>query len=222
VNKEHTNQLVESQTFLIVTDTYEQVNGVSTTYKNLELIAKKRGLRLQILHPGIFKWVPMPFYPEIQLAIQPIKLWQTLNKIKPDFMHIATEGAMGFVARKWCQRHNKTFTSAYHTKFPEYLKVILGVPEKYTYAYLRRFHTAAKATFITTHSMHNELTAHGFTHLVIWTRGVADNLISQHAPPVNTQKLRVLSVGRVSKEKNLDALCAYQHDFDINIVGDGH
>lgn len=206
---------------VIVTDTYEQVNGVSTTYKNLEKVAEKRGQDLTIVHPGLFKWLPMPFYPEIQLSVQPIRLWMTLNKLNPDKLHVATEGAMGFVARRWCKWHNKPFTSSYHTKFPEYLKVILGVPEKWTYWYLRKFHSAAKATFVTTQSVYNELTAQGFKNLVVWTRGVADDLISVQRHHASSNKLRVLNVGRVSKEKNLDALCQYQDEFDITIVGNG-
>jgi glycosyltransferase involved in cell wall biosynthesis len=211
---------------IIVTDTYQQTNGVSTTYKNLEKVASKRGRALQILHPGLYNWVPMPGYPEIQLAIQPIKFWQTLNKINPEKIHIATEGSMGLVARTWCRWHKKTFTTSYHTKFPEYLKVMFGVPLRFTYWYMRKFHSKAKATFITTPSVKNELTNQGFKNLVIWTRGVADdlvhnNLLHEEIQPVNSEKLRVLYVGRVSREKNIAALCQYENDFEITVVGNG-
>lgn len=213
---------VKHQKMVIVTDTYEQVNGVSTTYKNLEKVAEKRDLDLKIVHPGLFKWLPMPFYPEIQLCIQPVRVWITLNKLKPNKVHIATEGAMGFVARRWCKWHQKPFTTSYHTKFPEYLKVMLGVPETFTYWYLRKFHSAAKATFVTTQSVYDELTAVGFNNLVVWTRGVSEDLVSTHVSKKSQKdKLRVLNVGRVSKEKNLDSLCQHQDDFDITIVGDG-
>lgn len=215
-------ETAKTNKMVIVTDTYEQVNGVSTTYKNLEKIAEKRALDLTIVHPGLFKWLPMPFYPEIQLSVQPIRLWMTLNRLKPDNVHIATEGAMGFVARRWCKWHNKSFTTSYHTKFPEYLKVILGVPEKWTYWYLRKFHSAAKTTFVTTQSVYDELRAEGFQNLVVWTRGVASDLVSvKQQAATRQEKLRVLNVGRVSKEKNLDALCQYQDDFAITVVGDG-
>jgi glycosyltransferase involved in cell wall biosynthesis len=206
---------------IIVTDTYQQVNGVSTTYKNLEKIASKRKVDLKIIHPGWFRWVPMPFYPEIQLSIQPIRLWQTLNKLNPHRIHIATEGAMGIVARTWCRWHKRTFTSSYHTKFPEYLKVMLGVPERLTYWYMRRFHAAAKATFVTTNTLREELSGRGFKKLVVWTRGVSQELISEQAQAKPSKRLRVLYVGRISKEKNLDALCVYQDKFDITLVGNG-
>jgi glycosyltransferase involved in cell wall biosynthesis len=206
---------------IIVTDTFRQTNGVSTTYKNLKSIAKSRNLRFKVIHPSLFNWIPMPLYPEIQLSIQPLRLWRTLNRINPPQIHIATEGIMGLVARTWCKVHRKPFTSSYHTRFPEYLKVMLGIPLCWTYAYLKHFHAPAKTTFVTTESVYKELTQHGFKHLTVWTRGVSEQLISKQVFAPNSQKLRVLNVGRISKEKNLDELCAYQDQFEISIVGDG-
>jgi glycosyltransferase involved in cell wall biosynthesis len=206
---------------IIVTDTFRQTNGVSTTYKNLKRIARSRNLSFKVIHPSLFNWVPMPLYPEIQLSIQPFRLWRTLNRINPPQIHIATEGIMGLVARTWCRVHRKPFTSSYHTRFPEYLNVLLGVPLSWSYAYLRRFHAPAKTTFVTTESVRQELMQRGFKHLTVWTRGVSEQLISEQDSTQTNDKLRVLNVGRVSKEKNLEALCAYQDQFDITIVGDG-
>lgn len=206
---------------IIVTDTFKQTNGVSTTYKNLKRIAKSRNLSFKVIHPSLFNWVPMPFYPEIQLSIQPFRLWRTLNRLNPPQIHIATEGIMGLVARTWCKVHRKPFTSSYHTRFPEYLNVMLGVPVAWTYGYLRRFHAPAKTTFVTTETVRSELASRGFKHLTVWTRGVSEQLMSEAYQTPRTEQLRVLNVGRVSKEKNLDALCAYQDQFAITIVGDG-
>ncbi len=208
---------------LIVTDTFQQVNGVSTTYKNLKRVAKSKHIPFKILHPGLFRWIPMPFYPEIQLSVQPIRLWRMLNRLKPKHVHIATEGAMGLVSRTWCKWHKTPFTTSYHTRFPEYLHVMFRIPLKATYWYMRRFHASAKATFVTTASVKSELESYGFEHLVVWTRGVSDTLISDHSPTPLTsgRKLKVLNVGRVSREKNLDVLCQYQDEFEITIVGNG-
>lgn len=54
-----------------VTDTLHQTNSVSTTYKNIKSIARSRKLNFKVIYPGLFNWVPMPGYPEIQLCIQP-------------------------------------------------------------------------------------------------------------------------------------------------------
>lgn len=208
---------------LIVTDTFHQVNGVSTTYKNLKKVAKSRDIKLRILHPGLFKWIPMPFYPEIQLSIQPIKLWRVLNRMMPKHVHIATEGMMGVVSRIWCKWHRIPFTTSYHTRYPEYLNVMFRIPLKWTYWYMQRFHAPAQMTFVTTGSVKTELAAHGFQHLIVWTRGVSDQLISAEMPEPFTEhrKLKVLNVGRVSVEKNIDDLCRFENKFDITVVGDG-
>jgi glycosyltransferase involved in cell wall biosynthesis len=208
-------------TMIIVTDTFEQTNGVSTTYKNIKRIARSRHLSFKVIHPSLFKWIPMPFYPEIQLATQPCRLWHLLNRINPPQIHIATEGVLGMVARTWCLRNKKPFTSSYHTQFPEYLNVYCRLPLSWTYAYLRRFHAPAKTTFVTTTTMRDKLAMRGFKHLTVWTRGVSDQLKSEMTHHKSEGKLRVLNVGRVSKEKNLDVLCAYENEFDISIVGDG-
>lgn len=206
---------------LIVTDTFQQTNGVSTTYKNLRRVAKTRNIPFKVLHPSLFRWIPLPFYPEIQLTIQPFRLWRTLNRMQPAQLHIATEGLMGLVARGWCKLNRKPFTTSYHTRFPEYLALMFKLPPRWAYAYLRWFHHDASATFVTTESMRETLSAQGFQHLVLWSRGVSEQLMHPSPALSAGQKLRVLNVGRVSQEKNLDALCVYQDDFNITIVGDG-
>ncbi|MBF4987542.1 glycosyltransferase family 1 protein [Methylophilus sp. 14] len=206
---------------LIVTDTFQQTNGVSTTYKNLRRIARSRNIRFRVLHPSLYRWMPLPFYPEIQLNLQPFRLWRTLNRMQPTQLHIATEGLMGLVARHWCKLNQKPYTTAYHTRFPEYLALMWHIPARWTYAYLRWFHRGALTTFVATEGMRQTLLKQGFHHLVIWSRGVSEQLMSSTTNTPPTNKLRVLNVGRVSKEKNLDALCIYQDEFEITIAGNG-
>jgi glycosyltransferase involved in cell wall biosynthesis len=206
---------------LIVTDTFQQTNGVSTTYKNLRRIARSRNIRFRVLHPSLYRWMPLPFYPEIQLNLQPFRLWRTLNRMQPEKLHIATEGLMGLVARYWCRLHYKPYTTSYHTRFPEYLELMWHIPARWTYAYLRWFHRGALTTFITTEGMRQTLRNEGFGNLVIWSRGVSEQLMSPVLETQPASKLRVLNAGRVSKEKNLDALCIHQDEFDITIAGNG-
>lgn len=206
---------------LIVTDTFQQTNGVSTTYKNLRREARSRNIRFRVLHPSLYRWMPLPFYPEIQLSLQPFRLWRTLNRMQPPQLHIATEGLMGLVARSWCKLHRKPYTTSYHTRFPEYLELMWRIPARWTYGYLRWFHRGALTTFVTTEGMRQTLLNQGFYNLVIWSRGVSEQLMSPPVAMPATGKLRVLNVGRVSREKNLDALCVYQDEFDITIAGNG-
>ena len=39
----------------------------------------------------------------------------------PDAIHIVTEGPLGLAARRWCLKRGLAFTTAFHTRFPEYL-----------------------------------------------------------------------------------------------------
>ena len=50
---------------LIITDTFDQVNGVSNTYKNLIRVSDEK---IDVLHPSMFKTVSAPLYPEVQGA----------------------------------------------------------------------------------------------------------------------------------------------------------
>jgi glycosyltransferase involved in cell wall biosynthesis len=56
--------------------------------------------------------------------------------------------------------------------------------------------------------------------VVIWTRGVAKNLIS-HKHFKRSKSPKIIYVGRVSKEKNLEPLCELQNKYEITIVGEG-
>ena len=203
---------------LIVTDTYEQVNGVSNTYKNLLKISKEK---IDIIHPGQFKWRPSPLYPEVQLCTEPLKVYKHIKGLKPKHIHIATEGMLGLMARIYCERHSVPYTTSFHTKFPEFLKKIAHIPECITYSYERWFHKHSQTILVPTQGMKEELEENGFENQIdVWTRGVAKELI---APKRTATKdpVRLLSVGRVSKEKSLDEVCMLSDKYHITVVGDG-
>jgi glycosyltransferase involved in cell wall biosynthesis len=203
---------------LIATDTFEQVNGVSTTYKN---ILKVSDYNIEIIHPALFNYTSFRSYPEIQFCTQPFKVYKKIKGIKPSHIHIATEGPIGLVARMYCKFHKISFTSAYHTKFPEYLNIYFKFPIKVGYLLMRLFHKKSNAVLVPTQSCINDLKKFGFKNLALWTRGVDKDLIKKRTNKKNNHKIKVLSVGRISKEKNVEVLCKLNDDFDITIVGDG-
>jgi glycosyltransferase involved in cell wall biosynthesis len=123
-------------------------------------------------------------------------------------------------ARIYCKLNKVPYTTGYHTKFPEYLWKLARIPEFLTYAYLKVFHNDSKAILVPSRSCQEELTKKGFNHVVLWTRGVAKNLVS-HKPFKKSKSPKIIYVGRVSKEKNLEPLCELQKKFDITIVGEG-
>ena len=138
-----------------------------------------------------------------------------------DRIHIATEGPLGLWAKFYCDCNKIPYTTSYHTKFPEFLKKLLWMPTGITYRYLRWFHKYSKVVLVPTESMKKELETRGFKNIKIWTRGVGKDLIAVRESSRKHTPLKVLYVGRVSIEKNLDDLCKLQDNYNITIVGDG-
>jgi glycosyltransferase involved in cell wall biosynthesis len=206
---------------LIITDnTQEQINGVVTTFKNLESRAVDSGYDVVYLDPGQFPHTACPGYPEVKLS-WPWGISKKIKKIQPDFIHIATEGPIGLFARWWCERNHYRYNTSYHTDFPKFLSVMYGVPVQWTYAYLRWFHKNSHRVLVTTETIREDLESHGFKNLTVWTRGV-DRSIKPSVLRVDHKHLPiVLCVGRVSPEKGLDQLVEIQNRYFLIIVGDG-
>jgi glycosyltransferase involved in cell wall biosynthesis len=208
---------------LIVTDNLRtQINGVVTTFKNIESHARDDGFDVVYLDPGQFLHCDAPGYPEVKLS-WPRGIGKKIKEIDPQHIHIATEGPLGLAARIYCDRHGLTYNTSYHTKFPEFLKKMYGIPESITYWYMRWFHKHSGRVLTTTQTMVNDLRSRGFRGYVkAWTRGVDRDVLK---PTVNwthpNKELTLLYVGRVSKEKDLDDLCRLQDEYRIEIVGDG-
>jgi glycosyltransferase involved in cell wall biosynthesis len=211
------------KTILIVTDNLpEQINGVVTTYKNIEACAVRDNYRVVYLDPRRFRYVDCPGYNEVKIAF-PWKMGQIFEEINPDHIHIATEGPMGLCARQYLDKHNYRYNTAYHTKFPEGIRKLFGVPEALTWPLVRWFHKHSGKVLTTTDTMVKELRDHGFDGDVIpWTRGVDRTIFnpSQRTGTVVNGPILVC-VSRVSKEKNLEAYFEMPYAGVKFMVGDG-
>jgi glycosyltransferase involved in cell wall biosynthesis len=145
-----------------------------------------------------------------------------IAEINPDYIHIATEGPLGLWARKYLSLAGIRHNTAYHTKFPEGLRKLFGIPESFTWRFVRWFHKHSGKVLTTTDSMVKELQAHGFSgEIVPWTRGV-DRAIFDPTLRENFPGKYLLCVSRVSKEKNLEAF--FELDcpgYQKIMVGDG-
>ena len=117
-------------------------------------------------------------YPEVEICYQPLKVYFKIKKINPTHIHIATEGTIGLIARLYCKLNNIPYSSAYHTKFPEYLKLMIGLPTSISYSFLKKFHRSSKAVLVPSNSCKKELLKKGFDNLTLWTRGVSKDLIA--------------------------------------------
>jgi glycosyltransferase involved in cell wall biosynthesis len=209
---------------LIATDAWEpQINGVVRTIQEIVRYAPQMGMELKLITPDLFPNVPMPGYSEIRLAITtPRAIRKRIEKFAPDIIHIATEGPIGSAARTAALRLGLPLTTAYHTRFPEYLRARLPVPVEISYAALRRFHNAADGVMVATKTLEDDLAGHGFKNLMRWTRGVDLARFSpRDADRTRLKRPVFLYVGRVAIEKNLEALLSLDLPGTIHIVGDG-
>ena len=129
-----------SKKILIVTDNLpEQINGVVTTYTNIEACAILDDYSVVYLDPRRFRYVDCPGYNEVKIAF-PRKVGQILEEISPDHIHIATEGPVGLRVRQYLDKHGYRYNTAYHTRFPEGLRKLFGIPEAVTWPLVRWFH----------------------------------------------------------------------------------
>ena len=214
----------------LVTDAWApQVNGVVNTFNNVIPELERRDVDVAVVHPSLFRTVRLPRYSEVRLAIEPVRIYRALDNINPDFVHIATEGPLGTVARFWCGRRGFRFTTSYHTRFPEYVKEMYGFPSGPVTAYMRWFHGGAEHTLVPTQSVKDDLQGSGFRNLVVWPRGVDSTLFHPSARTegwydlANPQETALVYVGRVSREKSVDEFCelASIPGHRCWVVGDG-
>jgi glycosyltransferase involved in cell wall biosynthesis len=210
---------------LIVSDAwFPQVNGVVRT---LSVVADKlaaMGDTVEVIGPDRFRNLPMPGYAEIRLAIAPKqRLAQLVADFAPEIIHIATEGPLGWAMRGLCRRNKWPFTTAFHTRFPEYLEARTRIPADWSWRMMRRFHEAGDGTFAATASLREELARRGFTKIRAWTRGVdleRFNPASRDEWPGLPRPV-FLYAGRVAIEKNIEAFLTLNLPGSKVVVGDG-
>ena len=209
---------------LVATDAWKpQVNGVVRTYDRLSAEAPRLGAELFFLSPEPFSTLPLPSYPEIRLALvgeANVEHWY--RQIRPDFIHIATEGPIGLRTRSWCLRQGHPFTSSYHTRFPDYLSARMPVPLSWGYALQRWFHNSGAGMMVATPSLAKDLKAKGFSNLMPWTRGVDTQVFRprKRTGPSSAEPV-FLYVGRIAVEKGIESFLGLDLPGAKVVVGDG-
>ncbi|WMS41146.1 glycosyltransferase family 1 protein [Acuticoccus sp. MNP-M23] len=212
-------------TLALVTDAWHpQVNGVVRTLDKTREELTRLGINVAMITPEPYKTIPLPTYREIRLTIaRPSTIHRAISDAAPDYVHIATEGPLGMMARTWCRRNKINYTTSYHTRFPEYVRARVPVPLPWTYAMVRRFHNGGVGCMISNNTLGKELSDWGFKRLVRWVRGVDTELFNPDVPPAYTDLPRpiFLYVGRVSVEKNMEAFLDLDLPGTKVVVGDG-
>jgi glycosyltransferase involved in cell wall biosynthesis len=213
-----------SMRVLVATDAWRpQVNGVVRTLGSLARAAQKLGVEIVFLSPEGFWTFPVPTYPGLRLALPSRKrIAERIEAMKPNAIHLATEGPIGHAVRSYCLKIGRPFTTSYTTRFPEYISARSPIPERWIYAALRRFHAPATVTMVATPSLTSELRERGFEHLGMWTRGVDVDLFRpDRAIDLDFPRPIFMTVGRVAVEKNLEAFLSLRLPGSKVIVGTG-
>jgi 1,2-diacylglycerol 3-alpha-glucosyltransferase/glucuronosyltransferase len=208
---------------LVATDAWHpQVNGVVRTLTHMADAAKSFGVEVSFLTPESFRTVAMPSYPDLRLAVPyPARIARLIAEARPDSIHIATEGPIGFLVRRYCRQRRLPFSTSFHTRFPEYISARLPVPESWIWAALRAFHGPSQAVMAATPALAGELRSRGFRNVVLWPRGVDIRQFHPRAVDLGLPRPVFLCVGRVAVEKNLEAFLDLDLPGTKVIVGDG-
>jgi glycosyltransferase involved in cell wall biosynthesis len=208
---------------LVATDAWHpQVNGVVRTLTSMAEAARAFGVEVSFLTPQSFRTFAMPSYPDLRLALPgPARIARLIADARPDSIHIATEGPIGLLVRRYCRQHKLPFTTSFHTRFPEYISARLPIPEPWIWRALRAFHGPSQAVMAATPALAGELRARGFRNVVLWPRGVDAGQFHPRAADLGLPRPVFLCVGRVAVEKNLEAFLDLDLPGTKVIVGDG-
>lgn len=208
----------------IVSDAWRpQINGVVRTIETIVRLLQAEGDQIEVFGPDRFRTVPCPTYPEIRLSLfASARLAHMLKLFAPEAIHIVTEGPLGWAARGFCLGRGLPFTTAYHTRFPEYLHARVRLSLAWSYALVRHFHAPSSGVLVVARSIREELAARGFRKLVPWSRGV-DIAAFKPQPREELKDARPvwLYAGRLAVEKNVEAFLKLDLPGTKWVVGTG-
>jgi glycosyltransferase involved in cell wall biosynthesis len=215
----------------LITDTYApQVNGVTTVVRRLAETVRAAGHAVAIVAPRYpdqsdddggsdelrVRSLPFPPYPSIRLSLPAHRrVPRFLDGFVPDLIHVATEGPLGVVGRRYALRHGLPLVTSFHTDFPKYARHY-GTPwlEPLVWRWLVRFHRPARLIHTPGEAVWKELRQRGLERAVLWGRGVDVEHFRPYRRDIGWRRwlaggddtVVVLHVGRLAPEKNLDVL----------------
>ncbi len=222
----------------VVTETWPpEVNGVAVTLSKLVQQLSLKQHAIQLIRPRqghldtvgdqtdwsemLMRGLPIPRYPQLKLGLPSKKaLLRAWSQKRPDVVHIATEGPLGWSALQAARVLRLPVTSDFRTNFHSYSQHYgVGWLSKPIAAYLRKFHNRTLFTMVPTHALKSQLQRAGFDNLQVVARGVDTQLFH---PTKRSSSLReqwqaddtttvLLSVGRLASEKNLDLVVNTYH-----------
>ncbi len=239
----------------VVTETYPpEINGVAMTIGRMVSALQERNHQIQLIRPRqnnqenpvqndqlevvLQRGIGIPRYDGLKMGLPAkaalLRLWSVK---RPDIVHIATEGPLGWSALAAANKLKIPASTDFHTNFHVYSKHYgFGWLRQPIIAYLRKFHNKALCTMVPTQGISNELSESGYDNLIIVRRGVDT---AHFDPAKRSLELRrqwgaaesdpvMLYVGRLAPEKNLplvlesfNAIRKIRPTAKLVLVGDG-
>lgn len=205
----------------IVTDCWQpEINGIVVTLEATIAELRLLGHEVLTVTPTDFPRLVLPYGDRLVLPWPP-RLAKMLSRFRPDTVHLATQGVLGLAARQWCIRHRRHFTTAFHTRFPEYAHVRFGFPEGLLYRYARWFHGNEAPVLVPSEALGRDLEARGIGRPKLWSRGVDMSLYRPRPKRSGFPRPILLYVGRVAAEKNVEAFLRLDMPGTRIVIGDG-
>ena len=215
----------------LITDTYTpQVNGVTTVVRRIADTVRAADHAVAVVAPRYpgqsevdggndelrVRSLPFPPYPSIRLSLPAHRrVARFLDGFAPDLIHVATEGPLGVVGRRYALRRGLPLVTSFHTDFPKYARHY-GTPwlEPLVWRWLVRFHRPARLIHTPGEAVWKELRQRGLERAVLWGRGVDVDHFRPYRRDIGWRRwlaggddtVVVLHVGRLAPEKNLDVL----------------
>jgi len=208
---------------VIITDTWHpKPDGIVRTTQQFKTELERRNWEVFVIHPALFRSVPLPYYTELSMAIMPgHKLSRLIKEFEPVYVHIMSEGPLGLAARRLFLRKRWQFTTTYHTHLHLYAQTHLRGTKRPVALLLRWFHRAATKTFVSTPGLRSELEAQGFEHLVLCPLAVDTNLFTPIGAPAEGGEPVFTYFGRLAPEKSPEDFFALDLPGTKVVIGDG-
>ena len=210
---------------LLVTDAWSpQVNGVVRVLHALVPLLEARGHIVSIIEPGQFRAIPLPFYSEIRIALfARRRIRNVIEELRPDAVCLVTEGALGWAARSVCKERHIPFVTWYHSHFQLYVDLRLHGLLGPIFALIRRFHSGAARTMVSTESLKRELEVTGFENLVVMPLGVDTGSFVRNpaSPEPPLPKPVFVYFSRLASEKSPEEFLKLDLPGTKLVIGDG-
>lgn len=209
---------------LVATDAwFPHVHGVVRTLTGMARGLEGLGVDVVFLTPEGMPRIGLPGCRDIRVALpSPRRVAARIAALKPDAIHIATEGPIGLATRWYCRSRGRPFTTSVHTCFADHAAARWPIPPRAGWSFMRWFHNAGRGTMAATASLAEQLAAHGVKRVLRWPRGV-DTALFRPRLDASLGLLRpiFLTVARLVPEKNIAAFLALDLPGTKVVVGEG-